>query len=1418
MDNIKNKPDYIFEVSWEVCNKVGGIYTVVSTKALTLIDLGYKDRLIMIGPDIWKDTDENPDFVEDKYLFKSWREYAQSMGLKFRIGHWNIAGYPIAIMVDFTQFFSQKDEIFADLWVKYKLDSLSGQWDYTEPALFGYAAGKIIESFYLYNLSLQDHIVAQFHEWMTGAGGLYLNHYLPQVATVFTTHATVLGRCIAGNGLQLYKDMSKFNVNDLIHRFQVESKFSLELTSAKYCDAFTTVSEITNEECKHFFNKSVDVVTPNGFENSFVPKEDEFVEKREFARAKLKKVAQILLNKEINDNAVFVSTSGRYEYRNKGIDVFIDSLAKINDASELDKEIIAFILVPANHSGPNKKLQDRILDATNKDVDFSNEVLTHGLHDADYDPILRRLKDVNLNNGLDSKVNVIFVPCYLNGNDGIFNIEYYDLLIGFDLTVYCSYYEPWGYTPLESIAFKIPTITTTFAGFGMWVKSNYYDSQKAVYVLERSEEDNEYNIKITSEAIMDFVKLDNAKEINKNREKAWLISQKGLWKNIIENYFIAYSIALDRAKERKSLFVDKFIQEGHDFQKKSDVNKPIWKKVLVKSTVTSKLESLTKLSKNVWCTWNHDARKLFKMINPDLWDACDRNPISMLNRISYGELLELENNKEFLELLQKVSDKFDNYVEARRVKKGAKIAYFSMEYGLHTSIKIYSGGLGILAGDYLKEASDSNVDIVAIGLLYRNGYFTQTMSNTGEQIAEYIPQRFSHIPLIPVRDEKGDWMKISLVLPGRILYAKIWKIEVGVVPLYLLDTDIDENTEEDKVITSQLYGGDWENRFKQELLLGVGGIRLIEALNIKPDLYHCNEGHAAFIGIERLRKYVQFEKLSIHEALEIVRATTLFTTHTPVPAGHDAFSEDVLRRYIPHYASRLNITWEQFMGYGRSNENSHEEKFSMSVLAAKLSQEINGVSRIHGNVTKKMFNNLWEGFFAEELENISYVTNGVHLPTWTSTRMLRLYKSIVGDNFEFEQDKIANWEKIYNVDDKIIWDIKQEQKEILFTALKERVRCAYTKRNENPKYLIDIFDRIDPKALTIGFARRFATYKRAHLLFSNLEKLDKLVNNEKHPVQFVFAGKAHPQDKAGQDLIKRIIEISKMPQFYGRILFVENYDMELGAKLVQGVDVWLNTPTRPLEASGTSGEKAVMNGVLNLSVLDGWWAEGYEEGAGWALQEENTYNKPELQDQLDAEIIYDTIKDEIVPLYYNRNNENIPVDWIKAVKKCIAGIAPRFTMNRMINDYKRKYYERMYVRSKELLANDYALTKEISNWKKKVLRGWGSIEIVEVSVPDTSNKALIIGDVFDVKVVLDLNELSDAEIGVEIVITQMKSDGRRIIDVVYELTSIEKNNRIITYKKDILVKNSGVYEFGFRIFPKHEKLPHRQDFPVIKWI
>ena len=834
----------------------------------------------------------------------------------------------------------------------------------------------------------------------------------------------------------------------------------------------------------------------------------------------------------------------------------------------------------------------------------------------------------------------------------------------------------------------------------------------------------------------------------------------------------------------------------------------------MKTELPEPLRKLEELSRNLWWVWNSEGKNLFHDLDRELWRKTGQNPVMLLRKLPSARLDEMANDKALVARIDRVFDQFKKYMEEPMREDLPSVSYFSMEYGLCNALKIYSGGLGILAGDYIKEASDRCVRMTAVGFLYRYGYFTQSLSIDGQQIANYEAQNFDQLPIDPVIDEHGQQLVLEVPYPGRMVYAKVWRVNVGRMSLYLLDTDLDINGDFDRPITHQLYGGDWENRIKQEYLLGIGGVMMLKKLGIKTDLYHCNEGHAALLNLQRLVDYVNEEGLNFNEALEVVRATSLYTVHTPVPAGHDYFDEDLFGRYMGEFPAKLGITWQDLMNMGRENPDT-DEKFSMSVFALNTTQESNGVSWLHGQVSRKMFQGVWKGYAPEE-SHVGYVTNGVHMPTWAASEWKEYYAKVLGDDYMSHQEDEKTWAPILKVPDEEIWNMRMRLKNKFIDFVRRDFSKTWLKNQGDPTRIMSIVDKINPNALLIGFARRFATYKRAHLLFTDLERLEKIVNNEQFPVQFIYAGKAHPADGAGKDLIRRIVEISKMPQFLGKIIFLENYDMMVSKRLITGVDIWLNTPTRPLEASGTSGEKAEMNGLLNFSVLDGWWYEGYREGAGWALTNVRNYTDQAQQDKLDAATIYSMLENEIIPLYFAKNSKGYSPMWIQYIKNSIAHIAPNYTMSRMMLDYFDRFYNKEAERSKKLKASNYALAKEIVAWKERVAEKWDKVEAVEVNMSDSLRAATNNGDSVEAMVRLNTAGLG-TDLCVEMVVNQ-EVDGEVKFFKTIPFDVESQNGDIVTYRMKSKLKNSGIFRYAFRVYPWNVNLPHRQDFAYVKWI
>lgn len=853
--------------------------------------------------------------------------------------------------------------------------------------------------------------------------------------------------------------------------------------------------------------------------------------------------------------------------------------------------------------------------------------------------------------------------------------------------------------------------------------------------------------------------------------------------------------------------------------KPKSTNQAVWADVYTYAQLPAELSKLDELAHNLWWVWTPKAQELFKSLAPNLWEQTEGNPVKMTRLLTGEEIQNICNNKELLAEIDSVYADYRAYMDEPADQDRPSVAYMSMEYGLSNVLKIYSGGLGVLAGDYLKEASDSNVRLTAVGFLYRYGYFTQGLSPAGEQIAHYEAQDFTQLPIEQLMNDDRSPLVLDVPYAAHTVYSYVWRVRVGRIELYLLDTDNGLNSEWDRFITHQLYGGDWENRMKQEYLLGIGGVLLLNKLGIKKDVYHMNEGHAAFMSVQRLLDYVEGEGLPFDLALELVRASSLYTVHTPVPAGHDYFDEGLMGKYLGHIPSRLGISWQEFMDMGRENPGT-DEKFSMSTFALNTCQEANGVSKLHGKVSQEMFAPVWKGFFPEEL-HVGYVTNGVHMPTWAAPEWQAFYTKHFGDDFVKQQTKEEVWGKVQSISSEEIWRIHHNQKLALIDHIRTHYAERWIKNSSNPETTKAVLDGINPDALLIGFGRRFATYKRAHLLFTDLERLNRIVNNPQYPVQFLFTGKAHPADGGGQGLIKHILEISRRPEFQGKIIFLENYDMRLASKLIAGVDIWMNTPTRPLEASGTSGEKAEMNGVLNLSVLDGWWYEGYREGAGWALTDKRTFQDQSLQDKLDATTIYDMLEREIVPLYFdNRDGKPYSEAWMQVVKNSLNFIAPHYTMRRMMDDYFARFYGKLAKRSAHLHANDKAVARTLVAWKQEVAAHWDDMQIIELSDAgslgfNAGHRQVNTSESISIKV--EKGRLQ-AALDVELVFAQPDDSGKLHFVATESMSLVGREGSVETYAIELQNKRPGHHKVGLRILPRHEELPHRMDFAYVRWV
>ena len=846
-------------------------------------------------------------------------------------------------------------------------------------------------------------------------------------------------------------------------------------------------------------------------------------------------------------------------------------------------------------------------------------------------------------------------------------------------------------------------------------------------------------------------------------------------------------------------------------------------KISVKPQLPKRIEGLYELATNLWWSWNSYALRLYDYIDSDLFKKVNKNPVKFLSEINQKRLIEVSEDQDFLKDYDIVIENFNGYLNNKDTYyaktfpdyKDEKIAYFSAEYGLDEILPIYAGGLGILSGDHCKSASDLGIPFYPIGLLYKHGYFNQLINKDGSETFLYTEAQLEDLPVLPVKNEDGSDLIISVDLPGRVLYLKVWKINIGRISLYLMDSDIDTNSEMDKQLTLKLYGGNQETRIAQEIILGIGGMKLLEALGISPTIYHMNEGHSSFVVFEVIKKLMKEKGVSFKVAKEMASACTIFTTHTPVPAGNDIFPIDLMDRYFAAYSAELGISRNDFLAMGSRDNSIPTNGFDMAVLALKITGKENGVSKLHGEVSKKLFANLWPNTSLEEVP-IDYVTNGVHTCTWLAPNLKELYNAYMRPFWQERVHEIDTWNDIDNIPDEELWRIHQEQKNKLIKMVRENVKAQEIRNGESVEEINETDKLLDPKALTIGFARRFATYKRADLIFRDLEKITQILNNPQRPVQIIFAGKPHPADVQGQELVKKIYQISKMPQFKNKVVILENYNMYTARYLISGVDVWLNNPRRPLEASGTSGEKAGLNGVINFSILDGWWYEGYDGKNGWAIGDNTEYTNYELQDNADSQSIYNILEGEIAPLYYNKNAKGYSPEWVKKMKNSIKSVGGVYNTSRMLCDY----LDKLYIPQIKLITSTYSKKENVESfyeWKNNLIKDWNNISLSSSVINDeVSMKA---GEKLNLVCNVNLGPIPPSSVTVEVFYGKFVN-GEKLINSVYKEMELSNDlgNNCYEYKTSIEIDNGGNYGYTFRVLPKHEMLINKQDMSLVKWI
>lgn len=1405
----------LFEVSWEVCNKVGGIYAVVSSKILEAL-AAFGENYFLLGPDLGN----NPDFEEtDEPCWQELRQETDRRNLSCRFGRWNIPGRPKVILVGYRDRYDQSQLLFS-LWNRYGVDSISGGWDYVEPVMFSTACGEVIEAACkALHIPADGPALAHFHEWMCGGGLLYLKTNAPYVGTVFTTHATMLGRSMAGSGFDIYKQMHQINPKHEAGAYNITAKCSMETASAREADCFTTVSRITADEAGVFLGRTPDVLTLNGLDLRVIPDYSRDRSLAAASRQRLLEAAGRLLRRRLPEDTRIFLVSGRYEYHNKGIDVFLDALGMVNTAlSQSQSNVLALCAVMGGHSGVNADAVSG--DPAKLPGQGGFWISSHHVYNQPNDPILNACQRLGLDNRPENHVQVIFDPALLDGKDGFLNMRYEEVLAACDLGVFPSWYEPWGYTPQESAAHAVPTVTTDLSGFGMWVRSSQRDKNGVTIICRRQTSYDETAASLR-DVLLQYASLPE-EQMQEHRHMVRHVAEGCSWEQFFPYYVQAYGLALDKARQRSS--------------QPAGGSTTLTRVLAATMSTTPNLHSFTaltslppaigrlrELAHNLWWSWHPECHYLFSALNEEEWERSNHNPIATLEKATRARLIIVAHEQSYLRLYNQTMAAFDAYMAEAPQSFGPltpqqPLAYFSTEYGLSECLPIYSGGLGVLSGDHLKSASDLNIPLVAVGLLYKNGYFRQIIDKNGDQTPVYPENDFATLPIEQVKDQDGKPREIYLQMPGRRLHVQIWLVRVGRINLYLLDTNLPSNTAEDRKITARLYEADRDIRLRQEILLGRGGVSMLRALDIRPAAYHMNEGHSAFLIFERIRLLMQENGLSFEEAGEVVRGSTLFTTHTPVDAGNERFSLESMEAYFKPYIQTVGISWQTLVNMGRF-EGSERNVFEMTVLALKYSMKANGVSALHGVVSRHMWQEGWQGVPVAEIPIFS-VTNGIHVPSYAGPAMRPLLQKHLGEGWQELTPDDQKWTRIADIPDADLWTARQTQKKHLLEAIRSSLPEFFKKFAIPYEKQQEMTSRLTPETLVIGFARRFAPYKRATLLFADVDRLARILEKSGQPVIFVFAGKAHPADGQSIGLIRELFQHMLSPRFFGKIFFIEDYSLAVSRLMVQGCDVWLNNPRRPYEACGTSGQKVAVNGGLNLSVADGWWCEGYNGTNGWTIGPLVAKGSlgPEQSDYDDAASLYFLLEDKVIPLYFERDADNRPHNWLLRVRKAMQTLIAQYSSHRMLRDYLSDYYIPAATSHQEIRSNHYALARHLSQWKQDVNVRFGSVQMDTIRSEGIKEDSLLDGQSLHVAVTVHPGSMKLDELLVQLVAGP--GDGSTFTetpDVVEMQPESEGVDGTMTFVCTYTPSRSGIHVYGVRVMPCTEGLSSPLETRLVLW-
>lgn len=1378
----------LYEVAWEVCHRIGGVHTVLAGRAAGHVRR-HGDDYVCVGP--WL-LAEPPQAFEDDPDGAAFAEGCRAAGLPVRVGRWDVPGRPRTLLVDFSGLIAHKDRLLGELWDRHRVDSLGAGWDYLEPLLFGAAAARVIERWHAERVASRlAHGIVQAHDWTAAGAVLEVARVAPALATVFQAHSLVLALSLARAGRDPLSVPGGEGAARAADELGVRAQHSLEGAAVRAADVFTTVSEPAAEEAARLHGRTPAPLLPNLLDTSGLCAPEGAA--REAGRVRVREVLARLLGEPARGARLLVS-SGRYDLRLKGFDVLLEALAAV--ASQPGPPVVALLIVPAAASGVSREAQRRL-----EGDDAGTAVFhTHALFEPESDPLFVRARELGLAGG--GRVRVLHVPVYVDGHDGVFNLGYAGLLGVADLGCFPSAYEAWGFTPQECLAVGVPTITSDVTGFARFLSRRGLVDGEAVSVLPRRGRSD-------AQVVQDLAQLLErglarasvpAGLAERCRRAAGGVLESEVLAAQAEAFAAAQAAAAGRvpapalAVRRETVRVQR--PQG------SDATRPHLVPLDVPSRLPPALAGLHDLAWNWRWAWHAPTQDLFAAIDAARLAAVQGNPRRLLAEVPQARLDALAADAPFVERVAQAARAHAQWMEEGRALAAGQgvpaerpVAYLCAEYALHASLPIYSGGLGVLAADHLRAASDLGLPLVAVGLLYRQGYFRQRLEGGLQQVA--LPEEVdpAQHALERVRARDGRPLEVRLPLPGGELALAAWRAQVGRVPLYLLDADLPANRPEDRAVTHALYGGDAELRLRQELVLGRGGVRLLEALGLAPSVLHVNEGHGAFGALERIGALVRGEGLSWDEARLLVRLTTAFTTHTPVPAGHDRFDEDLLRRWLSDVPGWLGIPWERFLRLGSVPGRPRE--FNMTVLATSLSGFVNGVSQRHAEVTRPILRAQAPWLLAGEVP-VQAITNGVHLEAWTAPEVAAALGAAPG---HLAGEHFAGAGRL---DLAALHAVRERLKARLLARMRAQLEGELEARADPAWLRQQVLAGLAPGALWIGFARRFATYKRAGLLFSDPERLRALLDGPQGPVRLVLAGKAHPRDREGQDLIARIARLARSKPFAGRIFFLEGYDLELARLLVQGVDLWLNTPRPPLEASGTSGMKAAANGGLHASTPDGWWLEGYDGTNGWVVGSEAPAASEEARDRADAEALCRLLEHDVLPLWAARDAQGLPRAWLERARRALQTLPPRFDAVRMVEEYRQQAYAPQARRRLELEAGGHAGLRSLAAARRRVREGMAGVRVLEVEVGDPAR--LAVGDRLEASVRLDLGSLAPADVRVELVLGERGPGEEDLRDAQrVSLAALPPVAGVHLFRGGVRLERSGRLAYGVRVRPASEE-------------